>query len=463
MRIGVGLPRSTAEIGLSGVINLLKADSWLGIKADGRVAERIASDWQWDEARTMLRLKLRPDVYFHDGTLMTPQVAAETLRASITSSTSAYSLKSIGAIRGEGADTVSITLKERNAFIVPDLAGMLVTKPGAPDVGTGPFRVVDRNATPAKLAAFPKYYRGRPALAGIELSGYPTQRNAWTALMRGEIDMLYEVSRDAADFVQAESTVKSYTFFRPYYIPLVFNVRTPALKDPRVRQAINMAIDRATLVREGMSGRGSIADGPIPPQHWAYSPPAVPFTFSPAEARRLLDEAHYPARATALAPLPVRFSFTCLVYANDSRYERLEVLVQKQLAEVGIEMRLEPLPITEFAKRLADGNFDAFLFELAGRSLGWVYEFWHSVPKTRFDSGYRAADGALDRLKAAFTDDETRAAVAEVQRVLHDDPPAAFLVWQEQTRAVSAKFDVSVEDKRDPLINLWQWRAAEAK
>jgi len=281
--------------------------------------------------------------------------------------------------------------------------------------------------------------------------------------MRGGIDMLYEVSRDAADFVQAESTVRTYTFPRPYYIPLVFNVRTAALRDPRVRQAINMAVDRAVLVHDGMSGRGSVADGPIPPQHWAYVPPPVPFVFDPAGARRLLDEAHFVARATPQTPVPIRLTFSCLVYANDPRYERLEVLVQKQLADIGIEMRLEPVPIDRFGERVSKGDFDAFLFELAGRSLGWVYEFWHSHPQMRFDSGYRSADAALDRLRAAGSEEEVRAAVAEVQSALHDDPPAAFLAWQEQTRAVSTKFDVDAEDKRDILTNLWQWRPAAAK
>jgi hypothetical protein len=81
----------------------------------------------------------------------------------------------------------------------------------------------------------------------------------------------------------------------------------------------------------------------------------------------------------------------------------------------------------------------------------------------RTDSGYRSADAALDRLKAAGADDEIRGAVADVLRVLHDDPPAAFLAWQEQTRAVSKKFDVSPEDKRDILTNLWLWRPAGPK
>ena len=82
-----------------------------------------------------------------------------------------------------------------------------------------------RSSTP-----FPSTTAAGRRSAGIDVNVYPTQRNAWTALMRGDIDMLYEVSRDALDFVQAETTVKTYSFPRPYYIPLVFNVRHPVLQ-----------------------------------------------------------------------------------------------------------------------------------------------------------------------------------------------------------------------------------------
>jgi hypothetical protein len=46
--------------------------------------------------------------------------------------------------------------------------------------------------------------------------------------------------------------------------------------------------------------------------------------------------------------------------------------------------------------------------------------------------------------------------------VLHADPPAAFLVWQATSRAVSTKFDVEAEDNRDIFVNVWQWRPAGA-
>jgi peptide/nickel transport system substrate-binding protein len=281
--------------------------------------------------------------------------------------------------------------------------------------------------------------------------------------MRDEVDMLHEVSRDAAQFVEAETTVTSYTFPRPYYIPLVFNVRHPVLKNPEVRKALNEAIDKATLVRDGMKGRGRPADGPVPPEHWAYSPPAQPFAFSPAAARERLDAAGFKTRAhRADRTASARFSFTCLVFSDDTRFERLAMLVQKQLADVGVDMILEPLPLRTLVGRLGKGDFDAFLFELVGNSLSWAYEWWHHNPEGRFNSGYRAADAILDTIRTAREEDEVRAAVAQLATILHSDPPAVFIAWQASSRAVSTKFEVAAERNRDIVANLWQWRPAAA-
>jgi ABC-type transport system substrate-binding protein len=461
LRIGVG---GGGESGTRGVINLLKGDPWLSSRPDGRPADRIATSWSFDEAGTTLRLKLRSDVVFHDGTRLTPDVAVRAMRATVASGANlALRAPNISSIDTDGSDGIAIHLTGRNSFILADLMGALVVKADNPDIGTGPFKVDRRDGKNARLSAFPSYYRGQPKLAGVDVSAYLTQRSAWSALMRNEVDMLYEVSRDAAGFVQAETTVNTYSFPRPYYIPLVFNVRRPVFKDPRVRQAINMALDRELLVRDGMGGRGSVADGPVWPQHWAYAAPKQPFVYDPAASRNLLDQAGYGVRPNQGNGIPARFSFKCVVFANDSRFDRIEVLIQKQLADVGIEMVLVPVALDQFNDRVRVGDFDAFVIEMAGRSLSWVYEFWHTNPRGQLDSGYRSADAVLDRVKGARSDDEVRSAIADFAQVLHDDPPAAFLTWQQQSRAVSRKFDVAAEEKRDILTNLWQWRPAGAK
>jgi peptide/nickel transport system substrate-binding protein len=260
--------------------------------------------------------------------------------------------------------------------------------------------------------------------------------------------------------VEKETTVNTYSFPRAYYIPLVFNVNHPVLKLAAVRRAINQSLDKPTLIRGGLSGRGRPADGPIWPEHWAYSAPATPFAFNPNAAGLLLDSAGLKIRPRPGGSMPARFSFTCLVFAEDPRFERFAVLVQKQLADVGIDMKLLPLSQTEMEARLKAGDFDAFLFEMFGRSLSWVYEFWHSQEAGHFKGGYRGADAVLDGIRGARSDDEVRAGMRELARVLHDDPPAAFLAWQATSRAVSTKFDVVEEKNRDILGNVWQWRPA---
>lgn len=462
MRIGIGAPPvGVQDMGAGAIINLLKGDPWLTNKSDGRPGERIVTTWSWDDSGTVLRLKLRRDVYFHDDTLLTPEVAAKSLRASVAQRDQA-SLSSVASVDLEGDDTVIIRLKERNAFIVPDLTAMMVTKPDDKNIGTGPYRLVSRENNDAKLTAFARYYRGRPALAAIDVVNYPTQRKAWAGMMRGDVDMLHEVSRDAVEFVEAETSVNTYSFPRPYYIPLAFNMRHPVLRDANVRRAINLAVDRAALVREGLRGRGSASDGPVFPQNWAYSPPSTPFTYNPGAARQTLDQAGYPARANTEMAVPIRFRFTCLVFAEDQRFDRIALLVQKQLADVGIDMHLVPVPLRELGRRAMAGDFDTFIMEMSGRSLSRVYEFWRSQEGAFVNSGYKAADAVLDRIRAAGSEDEVRAAVAELGRVMHADPPAAFLVWQETSRAVRTTFDVVPEPKRDILTNLWMWRPATA-
>jgi len=462
MRIGIGVPpEGTRGTGPEIVVKLLSSEAWLTNRPDGRQSERLATSWTWDDARTTLRLRLRKDVYFHDGDRLTPEIAAASLRETQKNAANeTFSFMSVREIVPSGEDTVDIKLSEVNSFIVPDLSAVVLEKPGKPGVATGPFQIVSRSEQAFKLAAFSRYHRGRPGLDEIEIINYPTQRNAWAAMMRGEIDMLHEVSRDAAEFVEAESTVKAYSFPRPYYIPLVFNVRHATLKSKEVRKAINEAMDREALVRHGMSGRGTPADAPIFSQHWSYSGATAPFGFNAAKAMQRLDDAGFRARMRSGDGVTSRFSFTCLVYAGDTRFDRLAVLVQKQLADVGIDMKLQPLPLKAFADRLKSGDFDAFIFEMAGRSLSWVYEFWRSHDGALNNSGYKSADAVLDRIRSGRSEEEIRAAVAELERIMHEDPPAAFLVWQETSRAVSTNFDVHPEDRRDILVNLWQWRPA---
>jgi ABC-type transport system substrate-binding protein len=164
--------------------------------------------------------------------------------------------------------------------------------------------------------------------------------------------------------------------------------------------------------------------------------------------------------------MPARFAFRCLL-PEDPALERTALVVQKQLYDVGVDMQIVTVPVRELGARVAAGDFEAFLIEMtSGRSLAWVYRFWHSpapgLPPT-INSGYRAADAALERMRAAVDDAEVRGAVADLQRVLYEDPPAVFLAWGAVSRAVSEAFVVPEDGGPDIMSSLWQWRPRPAE
>ena len=460
MRIGVGVPSGSEDpsSGLRNMVASITTEAWLNSRPDGRQVERLASAWKWNDAATVLRLTLRHNVYFHDGTLLTPQLATQALRESVNAS-EMLSFSSISSVDVSGDDSIDITLKAPNSFLLTDLALTSVRKPGTTDIGTGPFRA-EQVGGQTVLRAFPRYYRGPPGIDRIDITTYPTQRGAWAAFMRGDLDMLHDVSREIEDLVRAETTIRTYSFPRPYYIPLGFNVRHPILKRAEVRMAINEALDRESLIRDGMRGRGRPANGPVWPDHWAYVVPAQPVASDAEGARKRLDAAGFPVRRESNGKMPSRLSFTCLVFASDPRFERLAVLVQKQLADIGIDMTPLPLPQKELVARLRTGEFDAFLFEMYGGTLSYTYEFWHSRESGLVKTGYQSADAVFDRIRGARSEDDVRVGVTELANTLHQDPPAAFIAWQTLSRAVSTKFDVAAEPNRDILSNIWQWRPA---
>jgi ABC-type transport system substrate-binding protein len=164
----------------------------------------------------------------------------------------------------------------------------------------------------------------------------------------------------------------------------------------------------------------------------------------------------------ARSDTPSRFRFGCLVLEGDMRFERMGLLLQRQLAEVGVDMRIEVVSAGEMMKRMSTGQYDAFLADLISKpGLDSVYSLWHSpeeggAPKL-FDTGYTAADPAFERLKNARTEEETRQAVRSLQQVMRDDPPAVFLLWADTARAVNARFRVPLTPDRDIFATLPQW------
>ncbi len=466
LRVGQGLPVLAQDLGIRNLVGSLTGERLVGQSNEGRAEPRLVEAWETSADFLMWTFRLREGLQLHDGSPVDATQVSDILQGALEEPR-APGFRDVESIEATNARTITVRLNRPSALLLDDLAGysLNVVKDGQ-QVGTGPFVLESSDDKHITLRAFEHYYAGLPGVDRIELTAYPSVRSAWSAMMRGEIDALYEVGREAMEFVEAESTVNVYSFPRSFVLLLGFNQSNPALRNPAVRRALNLAIDRERLVRDGLRGHGLVADGFMWPYHWAYDRAMPSYGFDPDESRRLLDQAGFPVKDTPAGP--ARFRLSCLLPEDVAQFEGFALFVQKSLQDVGVALDLEPVPSRALMTRMGAGDFDTFLFEMANaRSLSWPYRFLHSAPEgasVLLDWGYRGADEALDRLRHATSDEETRAGVSALQRALYDDPPAVFISWDERSRAVSRRFQVPTRPGYDVFTSalLWQWKAAPA-
>jgi peptide/nickel transport system substrate-binding protein len=419
-------------------------DVLMKIGRDGRMTPGLAESASLAPDGRSLRIRLRPNIKFHDGTPVTSALVAQVIQAKLPRALGSAS-QDLESVHVVSDSEVDIGQRRWSPFLIESL-DMEVEKPGAPGVGTGPYsaRLVGDNI---EMTANDTYYLGAPLIKRVVIRTYPTVRGAWAEMLRGQVDMLYEVGLDAIDSLQASSQVALYSFPRTYSYVIVLNARNPKFASRELRQALNSAVDRAALVNQGLYGHGKPADGPVYPSHWAFRPTFPAFVSDPAAASKRLGG---------------KLSFTCIV-AEGALFERLALTVQKQLAAVGVDMQVQTVPLSDLITRVTQRHdFDAVLFDgLVAPTMNRAYQWWHTGGTFNF-SGFSSAkvDAALDAVRYASNDTEYAAAVLDFQRAILDDPPAVFLAWGERVRAVSRRFDVASEPDRDILTNLRLWKPA---
>ncbi len=445
LRIGFGLP--SGDAGASGVRQagrILSVEGLLSFSRAGRPQPWLADRWDVSDDGRSLTVQLKPGIQFHDGRAVDAATVRDALQAQLPSYMGS-SFTDISAITATAPHSLTITMSRRSNFVLESLDAGL-TSPDSPEAGTGPFRMADRGADDIlALEAFDRYRDGRPSISRVEFHAYRSERAAWADMLRGDVDMLYEVNAEALQSLEPSSHIAVYSHPRNYAYVLLMNVQREGLSDRRVRQQLNEAIDRRVLVDDALNGHGHPITSPIPPEHWAAPLPdeASRFSYAPASL----------AQPRAL---------TC-IFADPS-LERLAMAVQRQLRQIGVELNVERIPIDQLYARATAGQFDLLLADMiAGPTMG--RQQWFFGSGAQFNWGLYsnpAVDGAFDVMRSAASDSEYQRGVGLYARAIVDDPPAIFLAWSERTRAVSTRYTVPADSGRDVLSTLRQWHAADA-
>ena len=442
LRIGFGLVGgTTVETGIRQTTRNIASDTVLGVRHDGRAQPSLAESWSVSPDGLVWRIHLRPAVKFHDGTPADAEAIRKILAVRLPEELGP-AFADVANLKAAGND-VEITLRARSTFLMEALTGIAILKPEFEAVGTGPFRVVNRSGDRVEMSANAEYYGGKPTIERIVITPYTSVRAAWADLLRGQVDMVYDVGVDALDSLKSSNDVKVYAFQSRYAYLLLLNMRRPGLQDPAFRRELNTAIDRNAFIAEALNSHGTPAEGAWP-HHWAYSASLPHFSYQPPSTHDKSTRRHFK------------------ILFGEPLLERLALVVQRQLQAIGVDAELEQVAGDQVESRIRAGDFDAVLSDyIQGPNMLRPSLNWHTAgPRNYGHYSSPAVDSALEAIRHAADDTAYKNGVAAYQRAMIEDPPAVFLSWRERDRAVSRRFVVPAEPDTDVLLALHLWRPA---
>ena len=432
----------------------ISLEGLLRVDQEGRAKPWLADAWDLSADGLVMTIRLRPGVTFHDGSSADAEAFATALRDQLPKALGP-AFEDVESIT-PATNQITIRLHRPSPFVAESL-DVQIQKPGSQGVGTGPYMASASEIAPkgsGEMRAYDRYYLGAPIVQRIAINTYANVRSAWAEMLRDRVDMLFEVGIDTLDSMRGASNVALYAFDRPYQYLMVLNSRSPKLQSPDVRRALNQAIDRAEIVREGLQGHGTPSTGPISPHHWAFQPGGSTFVLNPQSAAAVLQRPRGHADKQLL-------SLKCLTLAEPP-FEHLALLVKRQLLTVGVNLEVQEASLAEIGTAFKTHEFDAVLIDaLSGWSVFRPYRWWHS--KGTLNQGFSSAkvDAALDVIRYAVNDQRYREGVGAFEQAIADDPPAIFLAWGDRSRAISNRFSIPAgEPRRDVMSNLRLWKPA---
>lgn len=335
---------------------LFKAD------AHGKLKPWLASGYRVDDGGRTWTVTLRPGIKFSDGTAMTSKDVKFTLEQAKTSANWGFGVADVKSIATPDDNTVVLGLKKPSGGVLANLSlfvngivpanygGRSLKQFASKPVGTGPFEVRSwRRGQKLVLARNPNYWRrGRPYLDSVEFVSVPDDNSRVAQLRGGQLEIAANPPwPQLASLEKARGiAVGRYELARVDY--LLLNTKRGELKDPAVREAISLAIDRRAINQGALKGNGAPAKSLWAPDVGAGDATVPALREDAAKAKQVL----------AGRDISLRLA----IQGGDISASSMAQIIQQQLRDAGVGLRIEQLDQSALLQGLQDGDFDITLY-----------------------------------------------------------------------------------------------------
>ncbi|MEQ8246286.1 MAG: ABC transporter substrate-binding protein [Alphaproteobacteria bacterium] len=290
------------------------------------------------------------------------------------------------------------------------------------------------------VAANPDYYRGKPYFDRVILRKVPQSSNRVVILRSGQAGLIERVTPKEFNSLRGVRGVKVAGVLGNENLFVHMNFKTPPFDNPKVRQAIAHAIPYDAIIRDAYFGGAKKWVGQIPTSYTDYHEPSTTYSEDLDKARALLAEAGYPD-GKGLEKFPGAFNMA-YVTEKESSLGPVANLVKTNLAKIGINVSLDPLPQTTYGDRqLVKKDLPFALNDqekpIAPDAAYGLFLFFVSAEKGGLNTMVNYSNPRVDELYAAALiegDPAKRTAqLAEAQEILAKDVAwLPVLEWKTQ-------------------------------
>ncbi|MBC9252856.1 peptide ABC transporter substrate-binding protein [Pseudomonas alcaligenes] len=366
--------------------------------AAGKLVPGLAERWEVSADGLHYRFSLRPGVQFHHTDYFTPSRPLnaddvlfsfqrmldpahpwhKVAKSGYPHAQSMQLPALIQSITKDGEQQVVFTLNHADATFLATLSmgfasiysaeyAAQLLQAGTPErlnsapVGTGPFvfKRFQKDAA-VRYSANAEYFAGKPAVDGLVLAITPDANVRLQKLKRGECQIA--LSPKPLDVQAARQDAALRISETPAFMTAFVGINSqhPPLDKPQVRQAINLAFDKASYLKAVFEDSATPASGPYPPNTWSYAKELPGYPHDPAKAKALLAE----------AGLANGFKTTIWTRPSGSLLNPNPALgaqlLQADLAKVGIQAEIRVIEWGELIRRAKAGEHDLLFMGWAG-------------------------------------------------------------------------------------------------
>jgi peptide/nickel transport system substrate-binding protein len=416
----------------------------------------LATNWSRPDPLTWV-FHIRSGVHFHDGHPLTAADVAWSIRsmtngALITAKGGAFA--GITAVDVPDPLTVVVHTSAPLPSLLFNLSDGLfgVVEDGARaneglrPIGSGPFRFVSQvQDKEVILDRNPNYWAGAPSptIQRVRFQVVPDTITAALEMKKGSADVESNIlTMDMVHALTGQPNLRVAIGPGARVDYLNFNVQDPALRDPRVRQAIACAIDKTALIAALWRGHARPADTLLPPGHWAAAPDSelAQYPHNIARAVQLLD-------AAGLKPDKDGVRLRLTMKTSTDETARLEAqAMQAELRQAGIALTLRSAEFGTFYSDITKGAFQMYILRWIGSNedpdiFHYCYATEMFPPKGANRGHYSnpRVDALLKAASATTDEPARRQDYIQVQQILAEDLPTIPLWYPDNVVVRSAR------------------------